>query len=128
MPKFAQEGDAGFDLFCLEDYQLKPQERHTFLIGISSQIPTGYSVIVKPKSGLAVKRGIDVLAGVIDSGYRGEWGIVLINFADKSYQFKKGDKIAQGLLVKLPKIEIRQVSDLDSSQRGQGGFGSTGRR
>ena len=127
LPRYALKGDGAFDLFSLEDCLLQPRERRLFKIGLASQIPVGFCVVVKPKSGLAVKAGIDVLAGVIDSGYRGEWGVLLINLGRKSYQFKKGDKIAQGLLVGLPQIEIKEVERLTSSHRGPGGFGSTGR-
>jgi len=127
LPEYALAGDGAFDLFSLENYLLQPGERYLFKIGLVSQIPTGFCVIVKPKSGLAVKVGIDALAGVIDSGYRGEWGVLLINSGGKSYQFKKGDKIAQGLLLRLPQVEIKEIKELSLSRRGQSGFGSTGR-
>jgi len=127
LPEYALEGDGAFDLFSLEDYLLRSGERYLFKIGLASQIPTGFCVIVKSKSGLAVQAGIDVLAGVIDSGYRGEWGVLLINLSEKHYQFKGGDKIAQGLLLRLPQVEIEEIRELSLSQRGQGGFGSTGR-
>jgi len=127
LPRYALEGDVAFDLFSLEDYLLQPGEKYLFKIGLASQIPAGFCVIVKPKSGLAVKAGIDVLAGVIDSGYRGEWGVLLINLGEEAYRFKKGDKIAQGLLFSLSQVEIKEVKKLPLSHRGQGGFGSTGR-
>lgn len=128
IPQYAHLTDAGFDLFSIEDYCLKPGERHVFWIGLASEIPEGYFVMIKPRSGLAVKRGIDVLAGVIDSGYRGEWGVVLINLGSKPFEFKKGDKIAQGILFKYEKPEIQEAKKLKSSQRGEGGFGSSDKK
>lgn len=127
LPAYAHSDDAGFDLFSLEDYSLKPGERHLFLTGLSSEIPSGYFVVIKPKSGLAAKAGIDVLAGVIDAGYRGEWGVILINFGNEKYEFKKGDKIAQGILLKTENGRIIESDKISESERQNGGFGSTGR-
>lgn len=127
LPQYAKAGDAGFDLFSCEDYQLKPMERHAFNIGLCSEIPEGYYVKVSPKSGLAVKAGIDVLAGTIDSSYRGEWGVVLINFGSEPYEFKTGDKLAQGVLLKVEEAEIVEADNLSETERGTGGFGSTGK-
>ena len=127
LPEYATENDAGFDLFSLEDYQLKPGERKVFGIGLAAEIPVGFFVIIKPKSGLAVKGGIDVLAGVIDSGYRGEWGVVLVNLSNQPYQFHKGDKIAQGVLLPVANADIKKVDSLSDSERGAGAFGSTGK-
>ena len=128
IPTRANQDDAGFDLYCLEDKKLSAGQQYNFAIGLKSGIPDGYFVQINPKSGLAVKNGIDTLAGVIDSGFRGEWVVALINFGRKAYQFKKGDKIAQGILLPVPKVkivEVRQISD--DSQRGEKGFGSSGR-
>jgi len=127
IPNYAHLTDAGFDLYSIEDKTLKPGERHLFKIGLATEFPSGFFVLIKPKSGLAVKGGIDVLAGVIDSGYRGEWGIVLTNFGDQSYEFKKGDKIAQGILLSVNQAEITEAKDLAETKRGEGGFGSTGK-
>jgi len=127
LPSYAHKGDAGFDLFSIEDHQLEPGERYLFATGLKSKIPTGYCVIIKPKSGLAVKAGIDVLAGVIDSGYRGEWRVLLINFGSSPYHFRVGDKIAQGLLIKVEGGSILEGKKLSRSTRGKMGFGSTGR-
>jgi len=127
LPVYGRETDAGFDLYSIEDYTLKPNERKVFQIGISSEIPEGYFVMVKPRSGLAVKSGIDVLAGIIDCGYRNEWGVVLINLGSEPYEFKKGDKIAQGILLPCPRAEMVEVQELSEAERGLGGFGSSGR-
>lgn len=127
LPSYAHRSDAGFDLFSIENYQLRPGERYLFGTGIKSKIPRGYCVIIKPKSGLAVRAGIDVLAGVIDSGYRGEWQVLLINLGNKPYHFRKGDKIAQGLLIQVGKAKITRAEWLSASTRGEDGFGSTGK-
>lgn len=126
LPNYAHSSDAGFDLFSIENYVLKTGERHIFKIGLASEIPEGYFVMIKPKSGLAVKAGIDVLAGVIDSAYRDEWGVVLINFGKEPYEIKIGDKIAQGNFLKIDQPKLVEASELSSINRG-GGFGSTGR-
>lgn len=127
LPSYVHATDAGFNLFSCEDYVLEPGERYTFNIGLISEIPDGYFVVIKPRSGLAVKNGIDVLAGVIDSGYRGEWGVALINLGQEPYEFKKGDKIAQAIILPYEQVQIVESEDLGESDRGAGGFGSTGR-
>jgi dUTP pyrophosphatase len=126
IPQFATVGDVGFDLFCLEEKTLAPGERYLFKIGLASEIPENHFVVIKPRSGLAVKAGIDVLAGVIDAGYRGEWGVVLINLGKENYTFFKGDKIAQGLLLRFNQPEIVEVNSLSEAERGEKGFGSSG--
>lgn len=127
LPKYANPGDAGMDLFCLEDYNLKPGERYAFKIGFAAGIPEGYFVRFAPKSGLALNFGIDVLAGVIDESYRGEWLVLLINLGQQDKAFKAGDKIAQAILTPYQRAEVVTVSKLSETQRGTGGFGSTGR-
>ena len=127
LPTYAHVTDAGFDLYSCEDYILKPGERHVFNIGLISEFSDGYFVVIKPKSGLAVKAGIDVLAGIIDSGYRGEWGVALINLGQEPYEFKTGDKLAQGIILPYEQAAIVETSDLGESDRGTGGFGSTGK-
>ncbi|MBU2577662.1 dUTP diphosphatase [Patescibacteria group bacterium] len=127
LPKFALEGDAGMDVFSAEEYVLKPGERYVFSTGISSELPEGYFIKFAPKSGLAVKSGIDVLAGVVDNGYRGEWLVVLINLGDDPKEFKKGDKICQAILRKIEQAQIEEVGSLSETERGTGGFGSTGK-
>lgn len=126
LPTYAHEGDAAFDLFSCEDKTLAPREFYKFDIGWASEVPSGFFVRFAPKSGLALRAGIDVLGGVIDAGYRGEWGVILINLGDKPYEVKAGDKIAQGLLLKVEFADIKEVDGLSSSERGDAGFGSTG--
>lgn len=127
LPSFANPGDAGMDIFSIEDYILKPGERHGFSTGIASELPEGYFIRFAPKSGLAVKSGIDVMAGVVDNGYRGEWIVILINQGQEPKEIKAGDKISQGILQKIESAEIIEETELNETQRGTGGFGSTGR-
>ena len=94
--------------------------------GISISIPRGYYGRVAPRSGLALRDGIDVLAGVIDAGYRGEVGVILINFGDKSFAFRKGDRIAQLIIEKCHEVEWQEVDELNGTARGDDGFGSSG--
>ncbi len=127
IPNYAHLGDAGLDLFSLETYKLQPQERRAFAIGISIELEPGYVSLIKDKSGLAINHGVHTLAGVIDSGYRGEYKIILINHGVEPYIIKKGDKIAQLLIVPVIQAEINVVDNLSTTSRGNGGFGSTGR-
>ncbi|MBI5306499.1 dUTP diphosphatase [Candidatus Wolfebacteria bacterium] len=126
IPNYANESDAGLDLYSVEDVILKPGERHAVKTGIKMEIPEGYVGLIWDKSGLAVKNGAKTMAGVVDAGYRGEIKIVLINLGEEDFVIKKNSKIAQMLIQKIehPKIEI--VSELNESQRGENGFGSTG--
>jgi dUTP pyrophosphatase len=119
--------DAGYDLFSTEDVSLKPLQRKVVKTGIKLSIPSGFYGRVAPRSGLAVKNGIDVLAGVIDSGYNGEIGVVLIN-TDKfeSVSLPKSSRIAQLIFEKCEDMNFETVLSLDASERDVGGFGSTG--
>lgn len=128
LPSYAHNDDAGFDLYSVEDKILKPGERYTFNIGVSSEIPSGYYVSFRDKSGLAAKSGIHVLGGVVDAGYRGEWGVVLINLGQEKVEVEKGDKVAQGLLQPVEHAEIVEAETLSTSKREEGGFGSTGKK
>lgn len=125
-PRYAHSGDAGRDLFSCEDYVLKAGKRKTFPLGFKADVPEGYVVHVWDKSGLASKHGIKTMAGVIDSSYRGEYMVVLLNTSDKDYMIKKGDKIAQAVITKIEFPKIIEVDELSETSRGEGGFGSTG--
>lgn len=127
IPQYAHTTDAAFDLYSLENYILQSGERKIFFTGLSSEIPEGYFVLFKGRSGLATKGGIEVLAGVIDSGYRGDWGVVLVNLGSEACEIKVGDKIAQAILFPVLQAEMREVQELSDSDRGAGGFGSTGK-
>ena len=131
-PYKAHEGDAGFDLFSRESYQLHCSERALIHTGIAIAIPDGWAGFIQPKSGLAIRRGITVLnsPGLIDSGFRGEIGVVLYN-TDRwhSYNIEEGDKIAQLVIIPIANAHVlTEVHDLPESARGKAGFGSTGVR
>jgi len=127
LPEYANPGDAGMDIFSNEDYVLKPNERHMFKTGIAVSIPQGYVSLIWDKSSLAGNYGIKTMAGVIDSGYRGEYFIVLLNTSEKDYKINKGDKIAQMLIQQVESAQIEEVSDMDDTIRGDGALGSTGK-
>jgi dUTP pyrophosphatase len=130
MPRYSHEGDAGLDLPSRIDFVLEPGERAMIPTGIAVAIPRGYAGFVLPRSGLAARHGIALVnaPGLVDAGYRGEMAIVMIN-TDKheSFQIKRGDRIAQLVIQKVVEATTVQVSELDSTSRGDGGFGSTGR-
>ena len=126
IPNYANLSDAGMDLFSIEEVVLKIGERQAIRTGIKTEIPDGYVGLVWDKSGLALNNGIKTMAGVIDSGYRGEIKIVLINLGDEDFEIKKGQKIAQMLVQKVERPEIELVDELNATERGGNGFGSTG--
>ncbi|MCK5085398.1 dUTP diphosphatase [Candidatus Parcubacteria bacterium] len=126
-PNYAHEGDAGIDLYSSEDdYTLKPGEHKKFATGIKVEIPRGYVGLVWDKSGIALKHCIKIMGGVIDSTYRGEIAIILINLGLKDYKVEKNTKVAQMLFQRVEEAKIEEVEDISNTQRGEGGFGSTG--
>lgn len=128
LPKFAHKSDAGMDLYSTIDYVLKPFERKLVPTGIKIEIPEGYAGFVQPRSGLAINNGISLVntPGLIDSGYRGEIKAILINFDPvENFEIKKGDKICQLVIMKIENADIIFKDELDDSDRGEGGFGST---
>jgi dUTP pyrophosphatase len=128
-PKYAHEGDAGLDLCSVVNTTLKPFERKLIPTGIKIALPAGYAGFVQPRSGLAINHGITLLntPGLIDSGYRGEIKVILINLDPKnSFEIKKGDKICQLVILKVENATLIFQEELDKSDRGEGGFGSTG--
>ena len=128
LPNYVHKGDAGMDLFSCENYILGSGERKVFGIGLKVEIPEGYEMQIRPKSGLASKYGITVLntPGTIDSCYRGEVGVILVNHGHENYEIKKGEKIAQAVINKVEAVKIIEVEELSDTSRGGGGFGSTG--
>jgi len=127
IPRYAHHGDAGMDLFSVEDVVIKAGERAIVKTGISIEFEEGYVALVWDKSGLAGKSGIKTMAGVLDSEYRGEYLIVLFNTSKEDFEIKKGNKIAQLLIQKVERAEIEEVENLSETKRGGGSFGSTGR-
>ena len=126
MPFKAHRTDAGFDLFADEDAWVFAKQRQTIKTGISFDMPENMAGLIWPRSGLSVKKGIDVLAGVVDSGYRGEIMVCLYNTSDEGVQITHGDRIAQIIFQEVPEVGITVSDSLGSSQRGSDGFGSTG--
>ena len=129
LPTRAYPGDAGLDLYALEDAALDPGERASVRTGIAVEIPEGEAGLVLPRSGLAARHGIALVnaPGLIDAGYRGEIVVLLLNTdRDSSFTIAAGDRIAQLVLVKVQAPEVVEVEELAVSERGAGGFGSSG--
>jgi len=126
--ELAHKGDAGIDLYSAETSEILPGEIKLIKTGIKIAIPEGFEGQVRPKSGLALKKGITVLntPGTIDSGYRGEIGVIVINHGKEKFTAEKGKKIAQLVFNKIELAEIEFVEELDDTSRGENGFGSTG--
>jgi dUTP pyrophosphatase len=129
MPKAAKRGDVAFDLFSMIDYELRPGERFAVPTGIALEIPPGYEGEVRPRSGLALKEGVTVLntPGTIDSGYRGEVKTIMINHSGESFKIMRGMRISQLAIRPVPEVEFIEVDELSDTERGEDGFGSTGR-
>lgn len=127
IPHYAHKGDAGLDLYSAEDYLLKPGERVLVSTGIKIAVPKGYEAQIRPKSGLALNYGLTVLntPGTIDSGYRGEVGVIVINLGKEDVKIEKGKKVAQMVFNKVEEAKFSE-EELDDTKRGIGGFGSTG--
>ena len=126
IPSYAHEGDAGMDLYSVEDYVLKPGEKIIVKTGIATEMPEGYFGSIRDRSGLAARYAIHVLAGVIDCNYRGEIGVVIINLGKEEFSISKGDRIAQVLIQTVEHVNILEVNELSETSRGKDGFGSTG--
>ena len=131
-PALATRGSAGADVraFITSPITLKPLERKLIPTGLKVEIPLGYEIQIRPRSGLAYKNGITVLnsPGTIDSDYRGEIGILLINLSHKPFEIESGERIAQMVLAKHELPHFKEQNALGSSERGEGGFGSTGKK
>ena len=131
LPRYQHAGDAGLDLPSRVDLIIEPCERAMVPTGIAVAIPDGYAGFVLPRSGLASRHGIALVnsPGLVDSGYRGEMSVVMIN-TDKheAFHIKRGDRIAQLVIQKVEDVSIIRVDELDETSRGAGGFGSTGNR
>ena len=130
-PIYAKVGDSGFDLRANESGSLKPFERVLIPTGLFFELPDGYELQIRPRSGLAFKHGVTVLntPGTVDTGYRGEIKVLLINLGQEKFNYEKGDRIAQGVIsgrISSDLGELVEVFSLSDSDRGDGGFGSTG--
>jgi len=128
LPEYAHKNDAGMDLFSAESFVLSPGERKICSTGVAMAIPAGYVGLIWDKSGIASKKGIKTMGGVIDCNYRGEVGVILQNLSEEKYEVKTGDKVAQMLIQKVECPMLEEVNKLEDTERGEGGFGSTGIR
>ncbi|MEA3010257.1 MAG: dUTP pyrophosphatase [Sphingomonadales bacterium] len=129
LPSYATPGAAGLDVVAAEDLVLAPGARHAVATGFAIAIPEGYEVQVRPRSGLALKHGVTCLntPGTIDSDYRGEVKVILANLGAEPFEIRRGERIAQLVPAPVQRAAFREVEDLGSTERGSGGFGSTGR-
>ncbi len=128
IPSYAHKGDSGMDLYSAEEYVLKPMERKLIATGIRIAVPYGYEAQIRPKSGLAIEHGITHAncVGTIDSSYRGEIKVPMINLSNTAYKIEKGKKIGQIVFAKVEDAVFEEVDDLGETTRNEGGFGSTG--
>jgi dUTP pyrophosphatase len=129
LPTRARGGDAGVDLYAAEPVRLQPGARATVGTGVAVAIPAGFAGLVTPRSGLAQRHGLGVVnaPGVVDSGYRGEIRVILVNHGAEPISLARGERIAQLLVVPVESQGLLEVEELPASERGEGGFGSTGR-
>ncbi len=128
LPAYATPGAAGMDVVAAENLDLQPGERHAVATGFKVAIPDGYEIQVRPRSGLALKHGVSVpnTPGTIDSDYRGELKIIMINFGTQPFPIRRGERIAQIVPAAVTPARWEEVTELDDTHRGAGGFGSTG--
>ena len=130
LPRYESEGSSGMDIrACVnESVILKPGEIKLIPTGLAVSIPRGYEGQIRPRSGLALQNGIGMVnsPGTIDSDYRGEIGVIMINWGQKPFRVNRGDRIAQMVIAKLCQADIEEVNELDATQRGDGGFGHSG--
>jgi dUTP pyrophosphatase len=128
LPAYAREADAGLDLRAAHEATLAPGGRGLVGTGLAVAIPAGYAGLVLPRSGLALSHGVTVLnaPGLVDAGYRGELKVLLVNHGETLVTVRRGDRIAQLVIQRVERAELIEVGELPASERGAGGFGSTG--
>ncbi len=130
LPSYAYPGDAGLDIRSSEDADLAPLERKLIHTGLAIALPDGYAGFMQPRSGLAIKEGLTIVntPGLIDAHYRGELMIIALNTdKENTIRIKRGDRIAQLVIQRVPTVELIEVEELDKTERGEGGFGSSGK-
>ena len=127
MPSYAHPGDVGMDLYAMETVTIAPGEHYRFWHGFAFEFPEGYAAIVKDKSSIS-KAGLHTMGGVFDAGYRGEYNTHLVNLSSEPYTIEAGDKVSQLIIYPVAIAELEEVSELADSARGEGGFGSTGKK
>jgi len=126
IPNYAHPGDAGLDLYSVDNLVLKAGERALVPTGLALELPEGHVALIWDKSGVAAKSGIKTMGGVIEHTYRGEYKVVMFNTSKQDFEIKKGQKIAQLLIQPIMTAEVEEVKELSETSRGAGGFGSTG--
>jgi len=127
IPFYAYEDDAGCDIFSLEDVTINPGQRVQIKTGLAFEIPKGYVALLWDKSGISHKGGLKTLGGVIDSGFRGELMVGLVNLSDQDYHLEKGNKICQMIIQEKITAKFIEAEELSESERDKGGFGSSGK-
>lgn len=127
LPSYAHYGDVGMDLYAMETVTIKPMEHYRFWHGFAMEFPEGYAAIVKDKSSIS-KAGLSTMGGVFDAGYRGEYNTHLVNLGSEPYTIEEGDKVSQILIMPVTIAELEETDALSESARGEGGFGSTGKK
>lgn len=130
LPKYATSGAAGMDLHTVDDIELMADDWKLVKLGFAMELPVGWEAQVRPRSGLALKNAVTVLntPGTIDADYRGEVGVILVNLGPHRFEAKAGDRIAQMVIARVPQAKLVEVEALSETQRGAGGFGSTGKK
>lgn len=131
LPKYANPGDAGLDLYSAVDVDIEPMHRAMIPTGVAIALPQGYAGFVQPRSGLALKKGLSIVntPGLVDSGYRGELKVIAINTdVEAPIHIARGERVAQLVVQRVPAVELVEVDELDATERGEAGFGSTGLR
>jgi dUTP pyrophosphatase len=128
LPVYATNGAAGMDVVAAEDITIAPGARHAVATGLALAIPPGFEIQVRPRSGLALKHGITVAnaPGTVDADYRGEVKVILVNLSEDNFTIERGDRIAQVVVSPVTLASWAEVEELDDTERGSGGFGSTG--
>ncbi|MEK7471126.1 MAG: dUTP diphosphatase [Patescibacteria group bacterium] len=127
LPKYHHSGDVGMDLYAIETVTVKPGEHYRFWHGFALEFPKGYTAIVMDKSSIS-KEGFNHMGGVFDAGYRGEYNTLLVNLSNKPYTFEEGDKVSQLVIMPVIIAKLKEVNKLSESARGEGKFGSTGKK
>lgn len=127
LPSYAHPGDVGMDVYAMEEVTIQPGEHYRFYHGFALEVPEGYGVFVKDKSSIS-KAGLHTMGGIFDAGFRGEYNTHLVNLSNEPYTIEVGDKVSQLVVMQIPRAELVEVEELSESARGEGQFGSTGKK
>jgi len=127
LPRYHHPGDVGMDLYAMETVTMKPGEHYRFWHGFALEFPEGFGAIIMDKGSIS-KAGFVHTGGVFDAGFRGEYNTLLVNLSDKPYTFEEGDKVSQLVIIPIERVELEETDTLSESARGEGMFGSTGKK